>query len=185
MVLTSMFLTYLMFYCFLKSRKRRWFIIIAFVSGYILTFCPILLPWSVDTVPVTALIMCGGYYFKNLSCDSVSKKWKTVITTIILLVYVVAIKQNIGFFHYTTSRCTKYTASDREVWRYIMRRLPQGSPAAICVQKKGSWKVWSNIEYAWQRQSLQRVRTQGFRSVPWRNASVGTGARSRNGKRAK
>lgn len=94
--LTSMFLTYLMFYCFLKSRKRRWFIIIAFVSGYILTFCPILLPWSVDTVPVTALIMCGGYYFKNLSCDSVSKKWKTAITTIILLVYVVAIKQNAG-----------------------------------------------------------------------------------------
>lgn len=45
---------------------------------------------------MTALIMCGGYYFKNLSCDSVSKKWKTAITTIILLVYVVAIKQNAG-----------------------------------------------------------------------------------------
>ena len=53
--LTSMFLTSICFDAFRKCQRKKIFVLILFVLGYVLMYFPVLLPWSIDSVPVTTL----------------------------------------------------------------------------------------------------------------------------------
>lgn len=63
--LLSMFLTYVLFYAINKMKHKSLCITILVLTGYLFTCSPILLPWSLDTVPVTVFFMWGGHQFKQ------------------------------------------------------------------------------------------------------------------------
>ena len=58
--LLSLFLTYTLFFLLIKIKKVTIAIVMLVVIGYLFTYLPILLPWSLDTIPVTTVFMVGG-----------------------------------------------------------------------------------------------------------------------------
>lgn len=94
--LTSMFLTSICFDAFRKCQRKKIFVLILFVLGYVLMYFPVLLPWSIDSVPVTTLIMIAGYYFRGVSLDSFSVKNKIVVLIVLLPIYLICITINQG-----------------------------------------------------------------------------------------
>ena len=67
--LTSLAISYAGLIPLLKI-KKQWLpllILLYFVVSIVLSFCPILLPWSIDTVFITSLFIYIGYRLKNIS----------------------------------------------------------------------------------------------------------------------
>ena len=67
--LTSLAISYAGLIPLLKI-KKQWLpllILLYFVVSIVLSFCPILLPWSIDTVFITSLFVYVGYRLKNIS----------------------------------------------------------------------------------------------------------------------
>ena len=94
--LTSMFLTSICFGAFRKCQRKKIFVSILFALGYVLMYFPVLLPWSIDSVPVTTLVMIAGYYFRGVSLDSFSVKNKIVALIVLLPIYLICITINQG-----------------------------------------------------------------------------------------
>lgn len=64
--LTSLFTSYILFLLLLKTDKRRHITVILYAAmGYLLSFCPILLPWSLDTAFAGALFIYTGHIVKK------------------------------------------------------------------------------------------------------------------------
>lgn len=64
--LTSMIVSYLFFYILVLFKKRRcWFLLSYAILTILLTKCPILLPWSIDTAFLTASFMYVGMVVRN------------------------------------------------------------------------------------------------------------------------
>ena len=92
--LTSMFVSSLLFYglAHLSSKRRLLAILLCFASSAAFIYCPVLLPWSLDTVPLTALIMLSGFYFKKLNLDEMSLVHKISFLIPVAVVYLICVK---------------------------------------------------------------------------------------------
>lgn len=83
--LTSMIVSYLFFYLLVYfDRFKYWLFPIYVILTIVLDRIPILLPWSLDTVFLTALFMYAGMVVR--SRDYISAKWWQVV--LILSVYI-------------------------------------------------------------------------------------------------
>jgi fucose 4-O-acetylase-like acetyltransferase len=89
--LTCMFVSYMLFYILIYSRKYRWILIIFyFALTALMDLLPILLPWSIDTAFLMSLVMFMGKLYHDYECVLFVKasQWKVFFTS--LVVYVVA-----------------------------------------------------------------------------------------------
>ncbi len=59
----ALFLSYMLFILFLRCgrRTRAALFALCFVSACALCYCPILLPWSLDTLPITGMLVYAGF----------------------------------------------------------------------------------------------------------------------------
>lgn len=74
--LTSMIVSYLFFYLILYCDKiKNWLLFGYAIITIVLTKCPLLLPWSVDTAFLTALFMYFGMVARNKNCIT-AKPWQ-------------------------------------------------------------------------------------------------------------
>lgn len=59
--LTSMIVSYFLFYLITYNERYKYILILGYgVLTVVMTLCPILLPWSLDTAPLTDLVMYAG-----------------------------------------------------------------------------------------------------------------------------
>lgn len=83
--LTSMIVSYLFFYLIIYFDKIKYWLILGYsIITIVLTKCPILLPWSVDTAFLTALFMYLGMVVRNKNCIT-AKPWQVGL---IVLAYI-------------------------------------------------------------------------------------------------
>lgn len=89
--LTSMITTYF-FFSLITYNERYKYVIMVFYAllAYIFTLCPILLPWSLDTAPLTALVMYAGMESRK------HELIKTNVWIIILLICIYICLQYVG-----------------------------------------------------------------------------------------
>lgn len=74
--LTSMIVSYLFFYLILYYDKIKIWLLLGYaIITIVLTKCPLLLPWSVDTAFLTALFMYLGMVARNKNCIT-AKPWQ-------------------------------------------------------------------------------------------------------------
>ena len=87
--LTSMVMSYLLYYLIIYSPHRYQYYIIAsyLIITAIMENLPILLPWSVDTAPLTAMIMYAGTAFRQYFPDSFNEKAPKPIVCLAIVVY--------------------------------------------------------------------------------------------------
>ena len=72
--LTSMIVSYLLFYLVVYFEKKKYWLLLTYaILTAVLTRCPILLPWSIDTAFITALFMYAGLIARNR--NYISFKW--------------------------------------------------------------------------------------------------------------
>ena len=99
----AMFLTYLFFWIFVKSSKeKRAILIVIYLCINVATnYLPILLPWSLDTVFVTSIVMYLGHCSKEkvkcieeLDIKSIFKPKIFVGLMCTMLIYCIAVKVN-------------------------------------------------------------------------------------------
>jgi fucose 4-O-acetylase-like acetyltransferase len=102
--LTSMIVSYLLFYLIIYYEKYKWWTIGAYaIITKLLTFCPILLPWSIDTAFLTALFMYMGMLARKLGCMDWGK-WPIIFFLVIYIVlHCVAGDINLSVRMYGTS----------------------------------------------------------------------------------
>ena len=81
--LTSMIVTYILF-CFIVYFERYKYTIILGLAllTIVMTMCPILLPWSLDTAPLTAMIMYIGMEIRRRGLMSMSH-WKVLLLSLL------------------------------------------------------------------------------------------------------
>ena len=83
--LTSMIVSYYLFYLIVYNEKYRIYIGVSyFALTFLFSYLPILLPWSIDTAFFTALIMYAGKLFKNQNVINMSE-W---IIMIVVFIYI-------------------------------------------------------------------------------------------------
>ena len=93
--LTSMALSYCVFLPLVRTSGRKLVLLILSYLGIsaALIYCPILLPWSMDTVFVTALLLYTGYRFKDIR---LSDKLYLPILLISGVLYIILYRLNGG-----------------------------------------------------------------------------------------
>ena len=93
---TALFLAYVWMYGYIKAKKQYQSILIIFYSTItlLLSFCPVLLPWSIDTSFMIALFIMVGYYLKKWGFMNLSGKANILVLLISLLVYILCATYN-------------------------------------------------------------------------------------------
>ncbi len=81
--MTSLLVSYLLFYFLLYNRNKSLIIFFYLCLTYILSKIPILLPWSIDTAFLSSLIMYTGFHAKKYNILS----WKESNILICILIY--------------------------------------------------------------------------------------------------
>lgn len=81
--LTSFFVTYLLFYFLINHKNKYLMIFFYLLITILLKYCPILLPWSIDTSFLTALIMYCGKLYRESNYNLTSKTFQYIILAII------------------------------------------------------------------------------------------------------
>jgi Fucose 4-O-acetylase and related acetyltransferases len=71
--LTSLFVSYLLYYILLNNKNKSFIILIYLCMTYLLSQLPILLPWSIDTAFLSSLIMYAGLNAKKHNIISLRK----------------------------------------------------------------------------------------------------------------
>lgn len=83
--LTSMIVSYFLFYLIVQNEKYRVYIVASyFALTILLNYLPVLLPWSIDTAFFTALIMYTGKLIKNRNVINMSG-WFILIVVFIYI----------------------------------------------------------------------------------------------------
>ena len=86
--LTAMFLSFCLLYPFIKYPKHNITTILLYISiAYILTFCPMLLPWSFDTAFILSIFIYIGILLKRTNI--LTQQWYIYI--IVIVIYAVAL----------------------------------------------------------------------------------------------
>ena len=96
--LTAMFASGMLFFALVHLRGKRLFVAVLAclaVSGAF-TYCPILLPWSLDTAPLCALLMLSGFYFRKANLTAMSLACKIALLAPAAAVYLVSLKLGDG-----------------------------------------------------------------------------------------
>lgn len=89
--LTSMIITYFFFSLITYYERYRYAIMMTYaILTFVFTFSPILLPWSIDTAPLTALVMYAGMESRK------HELIKTNVWIIILLICIYICLQYVG-----------------------------------------------------------------------------------------
>ena len=102
--LTSMLVTYLLFYLIVYYERHRTYTIAAYVVATIaFAWCPVLLPWSIDTAALTALFMYCGHMARRHQWLSVSRRWVLLIAVLYVALHLVAGTINLSVRMYGTS----------------------------------------------------------------------------------
>lgn len=89
-----MFLAGMLFFALLHLRGKRLFAAVLAclaVSGAF-TYCPILLPWSVDTAPLCAVLMLSGFYVRKLNLTAMRLPRKIALLAPAAAVYLLSLK---------------------------------------------------------------------------------------------
>jgi len=87
--LTSMFVAYIFFMIIQQSNKRIWILTLYFTLTYILSFLPILLPWSIDTAFLMAIfIYCGTQIREKNLLQKINRKCFLVIILLYILLMI-------------------------------------------------------------------------------------------------
>ena len=97
--LTSLFSSYACFMVLFKCRRYRYLLFLVYVVAIVLlSFMPILLPWSLDTAPAGAIFIYAGYKMKDQQLLSLSyrKLLPIVFSLVILYVYLVSLNDSIN-----------------------------------------------------------------------------------------
>ena len=89
--LTSLFTSYIFFIALKKSRMTSLLILVYAALTVLFTFCPILMPWSLDTAFAGALFIYAGYRAKIDNMMQLSKPILLAIIGIILPIYLAAV----------------------------------------------------------------------------------------------
>ena len=93
--LTSLVSSYACFLVLIRFPQFRNLIIISYIiTTALLTFLPILLPWSIDTAPAGALFLYAGYMMKKLNIFQLRKLWLLLSALLLLPVYQILISYN-------------------------------------------------------------------------------------------
>lgn len=101
--LTSLFVSYLLYYILLNNKNKRLIILIYLCITYLLSLLPILLPWSIDTAFLSSLIMYAGLYAKNYNIISLRKNDLLLCIFIYSLLLCVAGDMNLSIRQYGIS----------------------------------------------------------------------------------
>lgn len=98
--LTSLFTSYILFILLIRIKcKKTWLLIGLLGLNLLLSFCPILLPWSIDTAAAGALFIYVGYtmkenrFFQHLIP---SKSRLTLCSLLISCFYIILVRYNGG-----------------------------------------------------------------------------------------
>ena len=83
--LTSMFSSSVLLGAILKSVHKWLFVLLYILIAYACTSLPILLPWSIDTAPLTAVIMMSGIFIRRN--DILSKLHRPLLLFALMAVY--------------------------------------------------------------------------------------------------
>lgn len=87
--LTCMIMSYLLYYLIIYHRRHQYYIISLYlVATAIMDFLPILLPWSIDTAFLMAIIMYVGTTFRQYFPNSFNNRMPTAIVTLAIVIYI-------------------------------------------------------------------------------------------------
>ena len=102
--LTSMIVSYLFFYLIVYYEKYRYYTIGGYViATFMLSWCPILLPWSLDTAFLTALFMYMGMMARKHNLMETDKWVVRVLAIIYIGIHCVGGEMNLSVRMYGTS----------------------------------------------------------------------------------
>lgn len=86
--LTSMVISYLLYYLIIYFPRHQYYIISLYlIIAAMMENLPILLPWSIDTAPITAIMMYAGTTFRQHYLDSFNNRRFTPIVCLAIVVY--------------------------------------------------------------------------------------------------
>lgn len=93
---TALFLAYVWIYGYMRAKKKYQSILIIFYSTItlLLSFCPVLLPWSIDTSFMIALFIMVGNYLKKCGFMNLTGKVNILVLLISFLVYILCAAYN-------------------------------------------------------------------------------------------
>ena len=93
--LTSLFTSYICFLALVRYKRFSATIIVTYlIATLVLSFCPILLPWSIDMAPLGALFLFAGYRLKQSSVFS-KPTWKlALIASLLFPLYFLSVYYN-------------------------------------------------------------------------------------------
>ena len=95
--LTSLCTSYLCFIPLLKWQQHQVVLSICYITcSILLSFSPILLPWSIDTAPVGALFILAGHKMKEWKIFTVSLPWLQLVSLALILIYIYLVQFNGG-----------------------------------------------------------------------------------------
>lgn len=95
--LTAMFVSYIWVYLYLRQKdsNKRAMCLLAFIGlTVVCTYIPVLLPWSIDTSFMGALLILSGYYMKKRNLLN-NRIWK-IIAVVLIYVSLVYINGNVN-----------------------------------------------------------------------------------------
>ena len=102
--LTSMIISYLLFYLIVYCEKiKYWLLLIYAILTILLTRCPILLPWSIDTAFLTASFMYVGMVIRNRNIISANLWQVGLIATVYIGLQIISGEINLSVRMYGTS----------------------------------------------------------------------------------
>lgn len=83
--LTSMFVTYFLFYIIVYHERFKYYFLSCYaILAMAFTMSPVLLPWSIDTAPLTALIMYTGLEVRRRELLSINV-WQILILALLYI----------------------------------------------------------------------------------------------------
>jgi fucose 4-O-acetylase-like acetyltransferase len=102
--LTSMIVSYLLFYVIVYHERYRWWILSAYaVATVAFMYCPILLPWSIDTAFLTAVFMYTGMLARRHNAMSWNIWWIVLLAFLYVGIHCIAGDINLSVRMYGTS----------------------------------------------------------------------------------
>ena len=85
--LTAMFLSFLLYNIYINSKRKVIIIVLYITLTVIFNFCPILMPWSIDTIFVFSLFIITGKYIRSILIIKKGKEF--LIGILFLFMYIV------------------------------------------------------------------------------------------------
>lgn len=160
--LTSMIVSYFLFYLITYNERYKYILILGYgVLTVVMTLCPILLPWSLDTAPLTALVMYAGMETRRRGLIGMNGWMVLFLTLLYIVLHCVSGDINLSVRMYGTSVALYFVlailGSFIVLWasRYLERTvvgkcfltLGKHSLTIFCIEM--AFIVWAKKLYQW------------------------------------